>query len=600
MNRGIKWLLIAVAGLISVGILISALFVIDVISKAPLERIEKVKVLPQKQGLLDSKVLLEEGALVRQSELETYFLFSKSIESFGDWLAKMQRQDFVSLNKNNYILEKEIHLHELLQNECPSLYCYQSRVPFERLPSIFWKGLIGIEDTRFLDHIGIDFKAMARAFFHDIKVMRFEQGASTLTQQLVKNLFYTSEKKISRKLKEIIVSIYIEMTFPEEEIKERILEAYFNEVEWGSLQGVRIKGVQAASFFYFSKKLNDLSPFEASILVSLLKGPYFYSPLNHLDRLKKRTHFVYKKLVSMHLLPGSAKDAWADRDWKRWQKQLIIRNSEKPFRSLWRSQKNKNLLFNDYENYVFVQKVNLLLEKLKKRLKKKDVAVKAYIGSLKNGNLFDFYSKFERKKERALSSEFHQVGSILKPIIYSYYLKNGKNPEDLVSTKELTVNLKSGEWKPREAHDNLPDEVTVAEALMHSYNRPLIRLAQDAGWPALESFLAAKIPRLKVPLAEFPAQLLGAVELSIKEIFEIYRSFIIEECQDWENDKEHKNVLYLMSDPSQTTVRKLVTTQMAQMRFFGKTGTSNSGHNNWFVFFQGDTLGVIWVGLEGR
>ena len=159
------------------------------------------------------------------------------------------------------------------------------------------------------------------------------------------------------------------------------------------------------------------------------------------------------------------------------------------------------------------------------------------------------------------------------------------------------MRIKSGAWTPREGHKDLAEEVTLKEALIKSYNRPLIRLGEEMGWDELEAYLEGYIPKIKKPLQEYPAQLLGAVELSMSELFGVYQKFIQENClsEDGESD-----VIEALSDPTTTTISHRVGRELAGQKFFGKTGTSNNGMDNWFISFDGRELGVIWFGNEGK
>ncbi|MBY0416205.1 MAG: transglycosylase domain-containing protein, partial [Bdellovibrionales bacterium] len=193
-------------------------------------------------------VTLEAGSLAKREELQRFYLFTAEKNSFEDFYARSREVGAVSeLKEIPGVLQinQDVFFKNLMTNDCVELYCYQHYLPFEFIPSIFWKGLIGVEDQRYLDHFGVDLKSLFRALVTNLKTMRYTQGGSTISQQLVKNLFFTNEKTFTRKLKEMIVSVYIETQFP----KEKILEAYLNEVHWGALQGIKIKGVLSASLF---------------------------------------------------------------------------------------------------------------------------------------------------------------------------------------------------------------------------------------------------------------------------------------------------------------------------------------------------------------
>ncbi len=586
----------AFSGLAAAGLMI---FVLLVIADAPLERLERVSTIGTNRQISEKKIVLEKGSLVKMDELEFYLQFYGGKKEPGRLIKDgLEEQIFNKVGRAGklYSLSADLEIESPLVNDCDQIYCYQHRINFDQIPSQFWKGLMGIEDYRFLDHFGVDLKSILRAAIIDIIEMKVVQGGSTLTQQLVKNLFYSNEKKLSRKIKEMIVAIYIESKYP----KENILEAYFNEVFWGALGSVRIKGIYAASLFYFEKRPQEIDPYEASILIGLLKGPNYYRPLKYLDRLIQRTNVVYAKLGELNLYPASHDLKWKKEKWEKWQARLREKVEGSWHLNMWKSLENKEDYLNHYEKFVFIHKASEIMSFIKTRAPDQDMAIKAFIGSPKAGdkNFFSYYSKFERNRTAAIWEERHQVGSTLKPLLYSYFLDHEMNLADMVSTKPIELKLLSGNWSPREAHDDLPAEVTLATALAKSYNRPVIRLAEKVGFDVLEKELDPIIPRLQKPLSEFPAQLLGAVELSLAELLEIYRKFISKECVKG-LEEEHPSVLYLLSDPKQTTVRLAVGSVIGKQRFFGKTGTSNKGFDNWFIFFDGVRLGVVWVGLEG-
>ena len=162
---------------------------------------------------------------------------------------------------------------------------------FDELPGRMIEALVAIEDTAFFEHQGINTEAIFRAIVKDIKAMKFVEGASTITQQLVKNLVLTSEKKLDRKIKEVILSLKIENALS----KEEILERYFNEVYFGH----GYYGVKTAALGYFKKDLADLTIKEIAILVGLPKAPSQYDPTKHLDLALSRANNV---IFRMHEL----------------------------------------------------------------------------------------------------------------------------------------------------------------------------------------------------------------------------------------------------------------------------------------------------------
>jgi len=585
----LKKVIIFITSILLVTLLGVASFSISVINELPLTEIQQIR--PKvAQSLYESKDILDEGSQLYQKDLSVFWTWNESDVGFADEMSfkYKARKIFGALGR---VYPKEnIVLSPLEVNHCDQIYCLQHRMLFHDIPSLLWRGLIGIEDYRFLEHKGIDPRSLVRAIWHDLKVFKLEQGGSTLTQQLVKNLFYTSEKKFSRKLKEMVVSAYLEFKFD----KEQILQMYFNEVMWGSIAGVKLKGIKAAAMGYFNKKPIELTPYEVSILISLLKGPYYYSPATHLERLRERVGVVYSKLRELNLFSKEAR-VWNEKQWKVWGEEVTKRNGEVLLKSLYYLTKSKSPP--SFKYFVLIKNIEQLKVKLKRKYPKKDLAIKSVLFQVSDKAIkrkFEYYTKYERQWDRALNVEKHQIGSTLKPILYWLLVKNGLSLQDEVETAPLTLKLKSGVWSPREAHKEKKKRITYAQALIHSLNRPVIRGIENVVWEAMEKELSPLIPQLLTPLSEYPAQLLGSIEMSLDELASLYATFLQAACYEGIGS----SVISTLSDPTATTIRYRVGEKLGQMRFFGKTGTSNNGHDNWFIGYDGKELLVTWVGIE--
>ncbi len=550
-------------------------------------------------------VHLEDGSVVKKEELAKFFLFTAEKNSFNDFYsASRENGSLDDLKEVSGLVQVKapVEFSNLMSNDCSEVYCYQHYLPFEYIPSIFWKGLIGVEDQRYLDHFGIDLKSLFRALVTNLKTMKYTQGGSTISQQLVKNLFFTSEKTFVRKLKEMVVSIYIETRFP----KEKILEAYLNEVHWGSLQGVKVKGVLAASLFYFGKKPSEITPFEGAILIGLLKGPGYFNPLKNLERLKDRASVVYKKLIQENFVPNDMSLIWTKPEWDKWVLNLSKMESIRYHQSIWRTLNDKDPGIENYEKYVLIQKVADVKRKIKEKYSEQfntdDISIKVLVTPLDGKASFSYYSRIERNKDKAINLERHQIGSTIKPILYSIYQDMGRRMDDYVSTEPMTFKLKSGPWSPRESHKYLQNQVTMTEALLKSYNRPLIRVASELGFGEIETRLKFYFPALKSPLEEYPSELLGGMELSLSDLKDTYNRFIKAECIKIKNSERFidQSVLQILSDPNLTTVERTVDVVMQKLKFFGKTGTTNNAYDNWYIAFDGKNLSIVWVGYEGE
>ena len=152
---------------------------------------------------------LEKESVAYREDFLVYSLFAAKKENEGPF---NNRDKIETMNDREIFFKKDFAMNPLVRNDCKDVYCFQHRVDFTELPSAIWKGLIGIEDYRYLDHSGVDPISILRAILVDIKNMGLVQGGSTLTQQLVKNLFFTNEKSFFRKVNEFIYSIQTNTT----------------------------------------------------------------------------------------------------------------------------------------------------------------------------------------------------------------------------------------------------------------------------------------------------------------------------------------------------------------------------------------------------
>ncbi|WP_082918191.1 transglycosylase domain-containing protein [Oceanobacillus sp. Castelsardo] len=161
-------------------------------------------------------------------------------------------------------------------------------VSIDEIPEHVKDAFISIEDRRFYDHSGVDFQSVIRAVYKDILAMSKVEGASTITQQLAKNLFLYNDKTWSRKAKEVMAAIYLEQQYT----KDELLELYLNEIYFGK----GVYGLQTASHFFFSKSVSDLSLAEGAMLAGLAKAPNGYSPIHYPDKALKRRNIVLQSM----------------------------------------------------------------------------------------------------------------------------------------------------------------------------------------------------------------------------------------------------------------------------------------------------------------
>ena len=194
----------------------------------------------------------------------------------------------------NYLI-KNTFSSEIQENDKITQIDYS----IEKYPKEMVNMILLVEDQSFFQHWGVDFKEIVRVFYGYLFEDKDLRGASTITQQLIKNTLLSRDKTLSRKIDEALMAMLIELNYD----KNYILERYMNTVYLAQQGSMAIHGFASASQFYFDKKVDDLDLREMATLVALLKGPSYYHPVKHPDRLNKRVdmilsiHNKYKKII---------------------------------------------------------------------------------------------------------------------------------------------------------------------------------------------------------------------------------------------------------------------------------------------------------------
>lgn len=562
------------------------------------------------------KFILNKNNKILDIDLQRLLPFMDINQTSSDWMQEQKDAGFLlSEDKKHLSIMENLEFELEAVNDCEQVQCYQKRIAFYDIPPALWRGLIGVEDERFLRHNGVDPLALLRAIWVDVRELRLAQGGSTITQQVARNLFLGLEKSFYRKWKEILFSFFMEYELS----KEDILQIYLNEVFWGSLGNVRLKGVYAASVYYFGKKPVDLSPYEVSILIAMLKGPNYFHPLRNRERVEERANILLSKLLEMKLIPQSAKK-WSKIEWNKWHEWLKKSQDDTRLLAIANLLRREKSQISFFEEYLLVTSAESTLEniKAKPKMKGQDMAYKIFVEDLscvygataENGvsgecpPSFTYYSKQERDQAAAFQVEGHQIGSLLKPIVYRALISFGKNMSDSVSVEPLKLKLKSGTWIPGESGkvDLSIKEMTLREALQKSRNIPVVRLSQELGFDVLENYLYPYVPKMIKPLSEYPAQILGGLELTINDLAELYAKFIKDECFDIiaGTIDESTSPLLVQSHPDETTIASAASSEAKSKQFFGKTGTSNNANDNWFAGFDGKYLYILWFGNERK
>jgi len=526
--------------------------------------------------------------------------------------------------------------------------------PFEEIPPRIIEALVAIEDTTFFEHSGVNFDAIFRAIIKDVKARKMVEGASTITQQLVKNKLLTREKKISRKIKELIYSFKIENALT----KEQILERYLNEIYFGH----GYYGIKTAADGYFHKKLSDLTLKEMAILVGLPKAPSTYAPTKNYEISMGRANRV---ITRMHTL------GWIDES--TFQKALAERpvvyddtltQNKAPFIVDEVARRFKKMGLDDlrtggYDIYTTVdlrlqqagkeslkyaydlalrriEKYKLKDEKLLKKaeregdteFKKQDVNVSQLNGALvsldsKTGNILALVGSIDYKKSsynRATQGK-RQPGSAFKPFIYQVAIDLGYSGAtqlvDIAKTYEYTKDGEDMKWRPKNYEKNYKGLITLREALIHSRNLATINLVNDIG-------LATLLKELKkFHIKNIPNDLsisLGTMSMSPLELARYYTSFSNQGVQmvphlissiDQNNQTiyEKKDISYYITQPTQSFIMTTILRDVVKrgtgrragvkgIELAGKTGTTNNNIDAWFAGYSPTIETVVWFGND--
>jgi penicillin-binding protein 1A len=508
---------------------------------------------------------------------------------------------------------------------------YQIFVPYEKIPKDLVNATIAVEDRDFFKHNGVSFRAIARAGWVAITNGGLSQGGSTLTMQLVKNYILSREKKISRKLREIILAVRIEKLMP----KERLLEIYLNTMYLGHGS----YGVAAASQRYFGKELNQLNMAEYALIAGLFQSPSGYDPHRSPKRALARQKLVLKAMQNAGYL-----DEAGYKKWSQWKVKFVDRaKASDRFAAhflAWIRELVPQLLQNeDVDPDVEALKIYSTLDLgLQRRAWQAVQNAKTQLDSLgtrdgvdwvdagllatdpSNGSVLSLVGgrDFVRSQFNRAIRSVRSPGSAFKPIVYSLALDNGMTWASLVSTLDVAW----PGYKPRNLHSDFPEQITLAKALYESVNSPVVALAQKYG-------INRVIERARATGVEtsLPSELgvsIGGAGVTMQDMARSYGTFAsggvliplhaIERIESadgfllWKAEPpEEQRALSaqtaaLLTSGLQTVLSHGTGTVAADLAPWaaGKTGTSDDSRDNWLCGYARDIVTIVWVGADNN
>jgi len=513
-------------------------------------------------------------------------------------------------------------------------------VRLNQVPKQLVDALIATEDRKFYTHHGIDPRGIARAVYKTVTGQRIE-GGSTLTQQLVKNFFLTTERTLTRKANEVMMSLLLEMHYD----KGEILETYLNEVFLGQDAGRAIHGFGLASYFYFDKPLDRLEPQEIALLVGLVKGPTYYDPRRHPERALKRRNVVLQEMASENVIPQmQASEAIAkplgivDRPPAGTSPypafmQYVYRQLQRDYRE--DDLRSEGLrIFTTLDPFVQHEAEAAITTRLdaiekKRRIKHGTLEAAVVVSSTQTGEIQAIVGGRDARFagfNRALDSQ-RPIGSVIKPVIYLTALEDSSRYTLVTQLDDSPLVYKqrgAPDWKPKNYEHTFHDRIQLRMALAESLNVATARLGIDLG---VERVLG-KLPEFGVnrPIQPYAASLLGSFGLAPIEVLQMYqtladggfrtplraiRSIVTADGRTLQRYQlEVQQVakpgpVFLVTTAMQGVVREGTAVGMkhwlpAEMNVAGKTGTTEDLRDSWFAGFTGDRVAVAWVGRDNN
>jgi len=498
------------------------------------------------------------------------------------------------------------------------------------VPDMFIKILLLIEDRRFFTHWGVDPQSIARALVVNLYAGQTVQGGSTLTQQLVKNLFLNQEKKLIRKINEAFMSLLLEFHYD----KKLILETYLNEIYLGQDGRRAIHGFGLASEFYFGKTLKELSLDEMTILVGMVKGASYYNPKRNPEHAKQRRNIVLNTMQSSGLITARQSKKLLDKPVatvKHAKAGLYPAFIDVVKLQLQQDYQSEDLsseglrVFTTLDPYIQFKTEQAIKNTLPRLAKSKMLQAAAVVVSPLNGDVLAVvgdrnptYKGFNR----AINAQ-RPIGSLIKPVIYLTALENESNYTlaSILNDSELIVKqANQPDWQPQNYDKKYRGDVTLYDALLHSYNIPAVRTGLDVGLDKVIKTLVSLGTEQQV--SAYPSLALGAVNMSAMEVAGIYQSLSANgfhsplrsvfavldknkqplERYSLEVKSTVKPEAVALINSALIDVTKYGTAKQLSknldIQVAGKTGTSDDFRDSWFAGFSGDIVAVVWAGYD--
>jgi len=548
------------------------------------------------------------------------------------------------------IVQNNVETFELAPKRISSYFAGRLRtqipITLSDIPVNMRHAVMAIEDVNFLEHGGVSLRSTLRALYKDLRARRFVEGGSTITQQLMKNLFFSREKAISRKVKEAFYAFITESTHS----KESILEAYLNEVYLGQWSTYEIHGVSEAARFYFNRSVFDLTLSQSATLAAIIQAPNSLDPHRHPESSIKRRNLVLKKMLEANFIvpeeyelainePQSVIPGEKNLQDTGYFMDLIF--SELPETLKSRLDSEALTIYTSLNPYLQLQASNTLREHLTRMQKDYATLVKkakqgfslqsAFISiDVSSGQVLALQggSSYQKTQFNRILQGKRQPGSLFKPFVFLAAFDKSDFSPPFTALTELDGSpfewSYEGEqtWSPKNYDKDSPQKLTARETLENSVNIPTARLAQLVGLDPIIDLLRRS--GIKSALPKIPSISLGSVEITPYELAESYatlanlgqghrlhgllkvvtstgETLFEPNYPDEERLPEascYLTLQILKGVLTQGTGKLAMLSGLPIANMAGKTGTTNDYKDAWFVGFTPKILTLVWVGYD--
>ncbi|PSB18855.1 penicillin-binding protein 1A [Phormidesmis priestleyi ULC007] len=527
-----------------------------------------------------------------------------------------------------YTPSETTHIYDIKGKQLASIHGEANRevVTLDKISPHLKRAVIAIEDSYFYSHQGVNVGAVARAFSQNFNHGRTVEGGSTVTMQLVKNLFLSPKRAFSRKIAEAVLALRIEQIFK----KDQILELYLNQVYWGH----NTYGVQTAAQTYFSKSASDLTLAESAMMAGLIQSPEALSPLVDIKAATRRQHEVLHRMVELKWITPQ-EEAAARKQPIKLGKRTSFQSSEMPYvtdavvqeltkkfgrdavlkggmriqttidSKLQRIGEDTARRWIQTLNYQGVYADQMAIVSVDPRTH----FIKAMVGGI----------NYKKSQYNRAIQALRQPGSAFKPFVYYAAFASGKyTPDSTVYDSPVSYPDGYEMYSPRNYDGSFAGAITIRKALEISRNVPAVKLGQEVGLNKIVEI--CRSIGVKSPIDPVISLPLGAVDLTPLEMAGAYATFasngwyseptlIVQVTDSSGNillDNTPKPRLVLdswasasLNDTLQGVIsRGTATAAQIGRPAAGKTGTTSSERDIWFVGYVPQLATAVWVGND--